>query len=81
MLVMLGENYQPIEIMLGKNPQIGVILSIVFILVSSSCKNETDFEKNYVSLSNSLKNEINHPLMCIPSREVFFYQINTSWKP
>jgi len=55
---MLGENFQPLDIMLGRNPLMGIFLSTIYFSVSSSFKNETDITSIVSFLvSSSLKNE------------------------
>jgi hypothetical protein len=46
-LIMLGEKYQPMDIMLGRKPTNGYHSSIVSFFVSSSCKNETNPQHNF----------------------------------
>jgi len=54
---MLGAKYQPLVIMLGRNPLSGIFLSIVYFLFQARLKNETDIIEHSSYLSSSLKTE------------------------
>ena len=54
---MLGAKFQPLDIMLGRNPLMGIFFSTVYFMVQAHLKNETDIIENSSHLLSSLKTE------------------------
>ena len=52
---MLGAKFQPLDIMLGRNPLMVIFFSTVYFMVQAHLKNETNIIEHSSHLSSSLK--------------------------